>query len=523
MHVRRGGGPRYNNPDIHIGRSQFDLTSTHTTTFNAGNLCPVFTLEVYPGDTITMDMASVLRIFSPLEAPIMDDIFTSIDFWYVPNRLTWDNWEAFLGAHDDAGAQDTTYTVPGITGGTVNWGTNLHYMGVPSGIDPDDIHINALPLRAYGIIYDEFYRDQNLVDSINVPTNDSATSTNSHISPTPYKSAKRHDYFTAALPYLQKGTAQTIPFDNAPIIGIAATDQAPSLTPGTAYDSTGSSVNYTQAYASTEIIVDATAPSAAYPNIAADLSSVAVSINALREATAIQRLLEKDARGGTRSPELIRAHFGVEVPDFRVQRPEFLGGGSGLINVSPVTNNSATATEDQGELRGIGTGTLHASWGKSFVEHGWVIGILRARGAVTYHQGIERSLTRQTKYDYYWPELAMLGEQPIYNKEIYAQGTAADDLVFGYQERYADLRYKKSLISGKFDPAASGSLSFWHLSEDFSSLPSLNQTFIEDATPMSRIQTVSSEPDFIINMRFDTKAARPMPVRSIPSLMSPRF
>jgi hypothetical protein len=520
VQVRRSGGHDYGAPKLRIGRSQFKRDHTHKTAFDVGDLVPYFVDEVLPGDTFTCKLNSFIRILSPLDAPIMDNIEVDIDFFFVPNRLLWNNWEAFLGAHDAAGAQDTDYTIPKINTGTFSDDRRIaNYMGIPLGADAADNDVSALPFRAYRLIYNEWYRDQNLIDELVIDLGNGPDSIST--TQTALKSAKKHDYFTSCLPYLQKGTAQSLPFTDAPVLGIGALDQSPSLTPGPVYETDQpSTTTYSQAYASTEMVFEATAPANAFPAIYADLSSVSVTINQLREATAIQRLLERDARGGTRHPELIRAHFGVTVPDYRTQRPEYLGGGSGYINVSPIANTTSTGT--QGDLAAIGTGTLRASWAKSFVEHGFVLGILRARGDLTYFQGLDRMWSRSTKYDFYWPELANLGEQPVLNKEIYISGTAADDAVFGYQERYAEYRHKKSLVTGRFNPDAGGSLSFWHLAEDFASLPSLNQTFIEDATPMSRVIAVADR-DFIIDGYFELRCARPIPVRPTPSLMPLRF
>lgn len=525
VQVRRSGGADYSAPTLRISRSQFRRDHQHKTTFDAGRLVPYFVDEVLPGDTITLKLNSFCRIFSPLDAPIMDNIEVSIDFFYVPNRLVWDRWEDFLGAHTSAGAQDTEYTIPIISqaSSSVVAGQSIaDYMGVPQTLDFQDVEVSALPFRAYRLIYNEWYRDQNLLNELTVSTGegpDSAGNANS----SPMNSAKRHDYFTSALPYLQKGPEQVIPFDDAPIVGIGALDTVPSLTPGTIYETSGNTTYPDGAYTGSEIALRATAPSAARAAVYADLSSVAVSINALRESVAIQRMLERDARGGTRLPELIRAHFGVTVPDYRVQRPEYLGGGSGYINVNPVANTSATAEDAQGKLTGYGAGTLTCSWAKSFVEHGYVIGLLRARGELSYQQGLDRMFSRSTKYDFFWPELANLGEQEVLNKEIYVSNTSADDDVFGYQERYAEYRFKKSLITGKLNSEAPGSLDWWHLAEDFASTPSLNQTFIEDQTPMERVVAVTDEPDFIIDGFFEYRCARPIPVRPTPSLMPARF
>lgn len=525
VNVRRpSGSMRYRGPEARFGRSQFDLTHSHKTTFDAGELIPYFVTEVVPGDTMTCKLTAFARVFSPLESPIMDDIEMDIHFFYVPNRLVWTNWKYFLGEHDAAGAQDTDFTVPIIgNGGTSSATTSAssrlrQYMGLPEGLSTTNEGINALPFRAYALIYNDWYRDQNLIDpeTVNVG-NGPDTYTDVGI----LRSAKKHDYFTTALPYLQKGTAQDIPFTGTAEIH---TDRAAG-TEIAVYSDNAGVLDYV-ALDSDAARVDVSATAGTAANVLyADLSTITggATINALREAVAIQRLLERDARGGTRIPELIRAHFGVDVPDYRVQRPEYLGGGRGFINVSPVANTSATATEQQGYLTGTASGVLTGSFAKSFVEHGYVLGILRARGQVTYQQGTDRMWTRSTKYDFLWPELAQLGEQPIYNKELWYQGDATDDNVFGYQERYAEYRYKKSMVTGILHSDATGSIDYWHLAEDFAAQPTLNQTFIEDATPMARVTIDDSAPDFIIDGRFDLKVARVLPVRPTPTLGPARF
>jgi len=506
-------------PKAEIQRSSFDRSHGHKTTFDAGNLIPYFVREVLPGDTMTCRLDALVRIFSPLDAPIMDDIEVGIDFFFVPNRLVWTHWEEFLGASDAAGAQATDYTIPVCNGATpVAYSHLAAYMGIPSGLVPNTTEFSALPVRCYRLIYNDVYRDQNLIDKVTEATGDGPDG-DTYWS-TILKSAKKHDYFTSALPYLQKGDPVTISLGATARI---ASDAARSNEAVTIWSTPASAGYFELANDTNKIEVSANA-GAITESLYADLASATpISINALREAEAVPRLLERAARGGTRHPELIKSHFGVDVPDYRTKRPEYLGGGRGFVNVSPVANTSATATEDQGQLTGVGAGSLRANWAKSFVEHGHVLGILRARGQLSYQQGLDRMWSRSTRYDFLWPDLVNLGEQPIYKRELFVENDSTDDEVFGYQERYAEYRFAKSLITGKFLSDASGSLDFWHLAEDFSASPGLNQTFIEDATPMSRVTTVDTEPDFIIDGRFDWRVARILPVRPMPSLAPARF
>ncbi len=525
VQVKRGGPQRLQAPEARIGRSQFDRSCGLKTAFDASYLYPIFCDDVLPGDTMTMSLNGFARIFSPLDAPVMDNIELQTFFFFVPNRLVWDNWAAFQGEHDGAGAQDTDFTVPIMADGTTvdhDSGTAMldlmAHFGIPDGLQTTQVPISALPFRGYTLIYNEWFRDQNVTSQAGVDTGNGPDASTYNL----LRGNKKHDYFTSALPYLQKGTALTVALGGRVSVAhdrVEGGNLGVYTTVATAgfknLDSDGAQVD---ASASTEVLANSL-----YVDLASTLQTVPgfLDVNALRQSVAIQRLLERDARGGTRYVESIKAHFGVTSPDFRLQRPEYLGGGKSFINISPIANTSATATEDQAELRGVGTGVISGhGWAKSFTEHGYVIGIMRARGDITYFQGLDRHWSRSTRYDFYIPALASLGEQAILNKEIWiSNASATDNAVFGYQERWSEYRMKQSQVTGKFNPDAATSLSFWHLAEDFASLPALNTAFINDATPMDRITTVGTQPDFLIDLWFNYKCARPLPVRSVPSLI----
>ncbi len=529
VQVRRGPRQEYKGPDATIGRSQFNRSCGLKMTFDVSYLYPIFVDEVLPGDTMTMKLNGFARIFSPLDAPVMDNIELETFWFFCPTRLLWDNWAYFNGEHDSAGAQDTDYTVPVLaTGWTVDHdnvktghGLAAH-MGLPEGLATADVDdVISLPFRMYNRVYNEWFRDQNLTDELTMKTDNSVDTVATYAV---MASNKKHDYFTSALPYLQKGTAITAN------VGIIPDTTVGKEWPTFMSDPAGSGtmtetplVTASATQTSNVYIKGGTGTPAVDENMAWDSPNLvgSIDINALRQGVLIQRLLERDARGGTRYVELIKTHFGVTSPDFRLQRPEYLGGGKSFINISPVANTSATASEDQAELRGIGTGVVSGhGWAKSFTEHGYIMGIVRARGDLTYFQGLDRMWSRSTRYDFYIPALANLGEQSILNKEIWVSNSAGtDDAVFGYQERWAEYRMKHSRLVGVFNPDVTGALSHWHLAEDFSALPALATAFVNDATPMSRVTTVDSEPDFLLDVWFDYRCARPMPVTSVPSLV----
>lgn len=531
VQVRRPPTNRFaEEPELRIGRSQFDMSHGVKMGFDASYLYPFYVEEILPGDTFTVSLDGFCRIFSPLDAPLMDNISVETFFFFIPNRLVWDSWQYFMGEHDDKGTQDTTYTVPHLSSSSpVSHNAGIYsafglaaYMGIPHGLVPDDVEVCSLPFRGYSRVYNEWFRDQNVIDEVTVYTGDANEALNTNYSI--LKSAKRHDYFTSSLPYLQKGDAQDI------MGGLTTLDVETLAVQGNEVTIESGSGQRDLDSAGANVIVD-TANTGSPMFV--DVSSISVDVNQLRESIAIQRLLERDARGGTRYVEKIKTQFGVTSPDFRMQRTEYLGGGKSWINITPVANQSdqdstiaaSGVNVYQGELKGIGAGVIRGhGWAKSFTEHGYVLGIIRARADLTYFQGLDRMWSKETQYDFYVPALAHLGEQSVLNKELYVTNTpATDDAVFGYQERWQEYRFRKSRIVGILNPDATSALDHWHLAEDFAATPTLNQTFIEDQTPMSRIVSTTAASDFLLDLWINAKAARPIPVHSIPSLIGMHF
>lgn len=524
-------------PRADIPRSSFDRSHGYKTTFDAGYLVPFFVDEALPGDTFKADLNMFCRLATPI-VPFMDNLFLETFFFAVPIRLIWDNWQKFNGEQENPG-DSTDFLVPQIQAPEGGWqyGSLADYMGIPTGVG--GLKTSALWHRAYNLIWNEWFRDENLQTTQWMHKDDGPDPAEHYIL---LRRGKRHDYFTSCLPWPQKGPGVELPLGGtAPVIGNGKTlgfidGNSGSFGPVYALnESSGNALQmsfgaYNKALPLSNIqgvqpahgvgLGVTTNPDAS--GLVADLSSAtAATINSLRQAFQIQKLYERDARGGTRYTEILRAHFGVVSPDARLQRPEYLGGTSGRININPVAQTSASdATTPQGNLAAFGVyaDSKHA-FTKSFVEHCVILGLVNVRADLTYQQGLNRMFSRQTRFDFYWPALAHLGEQAVYNKEIYAQGTAADDDVFGYQERWAEYRYKPSLITGKFRSTDPQTLDVWHLSQKFDNLPKLNADFIIDQPPISRVVAVQDEPQFLFDSYMRLKCVRPMPVYSVPGLV----
>ncbi|AXL14530.1 major capsid protein [Microviridae sp.] len=511
-------------PRADIPRSKFDVQSAHKTTLDSGYLVPVYVNEVLPGDTFNFKMTAFARMATPIY-PIMDNMKLDSFFFFVPNRLLWNNWQKFMGEQNDPG-DSTSYIVPTTTSPAGGYAVNSlqDYMGLPTvgqiGGAATVSHCSFWP-RAYNLIWNEWFRDQNLQDSRPVDLDDGPDNPADY---TLQRRGKRHDYFTSALPWPQKGESVSLPLgSSAPIRTDAALGQQLSIIQGT-----GGSATYNKMDTGYDFLQLASTVGTSGNSLYADLSdATAATINQLRQAFQIQKLLERDARGGTRYTEIIRAHFGVVSPDARLQRPEYLGGGSTDININPIAQTSSSTvtgtTTPMGTLAAMGTALAHNhGFTQSFTEHGVIIGMVSIRADLTYQQGLPRMWSRSTRYDFYFPAFAHLGEQAVLNKEIYVQGTSADNDVFGYQERWAEYRYKPSQISGLFKSTAAGTLDGWHLAQKFNTLPTLNDTFIADTPPLDRTLAVGAEANgqqFLFDSFFDVKMARPMPMYSVPGLI----
>lgn len=544
-------------PQANIRRSVFDRSHVYKTTFNEGALIPYFVDEVIPGDTFTLNPVEFCRLATPV-VPFMDNIYIESFFFFVPSRLVYDKWVNLCGEQENP-EDSTDYLVPtvSLTGDMTN--KLPDYMGIACASGTfNNVSVNCLPFRSYWLIWNEWFRDENLQKSVKISKGETntvlelmgqSTANPNYGLPSGVKNwydpaprGKRYDYFTGALPWPQKGPAVDLPLGQTAALTVG--DNASLTMPAGYLNSSSSSSQVDYGFFPTNLSLNSRSPLGfdnyqtntihgvganpkefplkAVNGVSVDLSSAtSITINSLRQAFMLQRYYEIDARSGTRYTEKLQAHFGVTNPDARLQRPEFLGSHSSMMNINPVTQTSSTdSTTPQGNLAayGLNAQRYHA-FTKSFSEFGYIIGLINVRADLTYQQGVNKMWLRSDVLDFYWPSFAHLGEQAIENIEIYCQGNDDDKKIFGYQERYAEYRYKPSLITGQFRSTYNEPLDIWHLSQKFSTLPTLSDEFIQDHPPISRVVAVPSYPHFLLDVKFNLKCIRPMPMYGIPGMM----
>lgn len=504
-----------NIPKAEIQRSSFDRSHGYKTTFNAGYLVPCYVDEALPGDTFNLRLTAFARLATPIK-PLMDNMFMDFFFFAIPIRIIWNNWVRMMGEQTDGPTDSTDYEVPYTTTpadtGVVE-GSLGDYLGLPLGLKA--ARVSALFQRAYDLTWNDWFRSENLQNALSVPKTDGPDGWRDSL----MRRTKRQDYFTSCLPWPQKGEDVLLP------LGTTAPVVTANSQPWKVRDTSGGQMG------AGDVVVDGSGYLAQSvlgnmnldPNGSLEVSlasATSAKINQLREAFQLQRMFERDARGGSRYIEIIRSHFNVISPDFRHQRPELLGLGSVPIQISQIPQSSASGTyaeTPQGNLAAYGTATAHGiGFTKSFTEHCILLGLVNVRADLTYQQGVNRMWSRKTRFDFYWPALAHLGEQAVLNRELYAQGTSDDDLTFGYNERFSEYRYKPSVITGALRSTAANPLDVWHLSQEFATLPTLSSQFIEDNPPIDRVVAVPGEPHFIYDSFIKLTCARPMPVFGVP-------